>query len=459
MQPEDTKPNENSIEEPEDTSLVQNDQQSDAVAASPTEFASESLDQEQASTTEIESTTDQDQVVEAATTPEVVQPTAPAVEEPVSETLVVPSDEAPTQQVVTPVLTETPTATEPSPVIAPVIPPASTSKFGSKKKLGIIAGIVAVIVLLAAGGAGAYFGLVLPNQPQKITQDALVNTADSQSLQSTKFEGEIGISGGQVADVVSGIQFEGGTSMKDKSFDLKLNVNTVVTKITLDARAVDDKSLFVKLSGLKGLDTLLGSYLGGDPSASAQYGAIIAQVNEQWFEIDEALLGQVPGADSIKGDNSLSSEDAQKIGDIYKNHQFLQIDKRLDDQDIHGVSSYHVQVTVKKDELKAFLGEVKSANISAVQIQQSDIDSLDKVDFSKYPFDLWVGKKDRIITQVSTTIENEGTTYKVRVALKDINQPITVEKPTDTKSILELLGGLSPSLGGGAGATSPLLGL
>jgi hypothetical protein len=336
---------------------------------------------------------------------------------------------------------------------APAVTSASSPKKGKKKFL-VIAGIVAVVLLLVAGSAAAYVGLILPNNPQKITGDALSNTVNPEKFKSTKFEGEVTLSGGDISKTISSVGFEGGFNVDGQAVDLTLTANTAVTKVNLDVRSTDGKSLYLKVSGLNGLDKLLASAGGSSPEAGtiAQFAPLLSQVNDKWFTIDQSLLGQVGGGEVATGDK-LSKEDAQKIGEIYKKHQFLNVDKKLADQDIHGVPSYHIQTTINKDELKAFMGEVKSANIKGVKIDQKDIDELSKVDFSKYPLEMWVSKKSRFVTQLSTSFEDKGTTYKVRIALKDINQPVNVEKPANAHSILELLGGLT---GGGA---SPLMNL
>lgn len=356
---------------------------------------------------------------------------------------------------------EQPAAPSPAPSPAEqVAAPAAVAAVGSspkkgKKKLMVLLVAVVVALLLIGGVAGAYFGIYVPNQPQKITADALANTANSEKLKSTGFEGEVAFEGGEVSKAISSVSFAGAYDMKARSADVNVSVNTVVTKIALDVRTTDGKSVYLKVSGLDGLDKLLTSLNSGSGQSAAamsQFAPIIAQVNNQWFVIDEALINQATNGTVPQAGGALSEADAKKIGDIYKKHQFLNIDKRLADETIHGVSSYHVQATINKAQLKSFLQELKAANIKDLKLEQKDIDAIDKVDFSKYPFEMWVSKKDRLITQFSTKLEENGTTFKVRVALKDINKAVSVEKPANAKSVLELMSGL---YGGGAGAASP----
>ncbi len=342
-----------------------------------------------------------------------------------------------------------------TPVAASVTAKAPVSK---KKKLTLIAVIVLVLLVLAGGSAAAYYGLVVPNQPQRIAQEALANTINQEKMNSNKFEGEVKLTGGEVSKSLSSVTFEGATS-EPAGVELKVGANTVVTKLGLDIRSLDSKTLYLRLTGLDGLDKILAAYAGQAADAETQammtqFAPLIASINNQWYTIDDSLLKQMGGGLDVSMTNGVSSEDAAKVGEIYKKHQFLTINKRLDDQDIHGVSSYHVQASVNRDALKSFLTEVKNANIESLKLEQESIDEIGKVDFSKYPLDMWVGKSERYITQLATSFEQDGTKYDARVALYDFNKPVTIEKPADAKSVLELVGEIAPLYGGVLGANT-----
>lgn len=364
------------------------------------------------------------------------------------------NDQTAQQATAGPVITD---AAAPAAVVAGATTTAGLASGGkSKKKIWLLAGIIAAAVLLIAGAASAYYMVIVPSQSSKITQDVITNTLDSKKFTSGTFEGELGISGGQAGQVISSVGFEAASDNEKGAFDAKITVNTAVAKINLDARSTDGKSYYVKLSGLNGLDKLIGAYAGAlaGQESVAQYSAILSQVNNQWFVIDQSLLSQVPGVESLGAGDSVSPEDAKRIGEMYKKHPFMTVSERLDDEKIHGVDSYHIKATIDKDQLKAFLGEVKAANIKGAKVDQSMIDDLGKADFGKYPFELWIAKKQRVLTQFVLSFDESGSSYKLRIALKDLNKPVTVEQPKDAKSILELIGGLSPMLMGGGSSSS-----
>ncbi len=376
--------------------------------------------------------------------------TAPVLDQPAT---VVPPSPAPT--------TFQPTSPEPAPAqpAAPVvgsIAPAAVSPptSGKRKKLKLAAIIAAAVLLLGGGSAAAYYTVILPNQPERIAQQAITNTLDPAVAETAYFEGDVSFEGGEISQTISGITFKGSGS--DTAMELTLDINTLLAKISLDVRSLDSKTLYLKLSGLNGADKLLAAYAGqaGSPEETAAIAGLLASVNDKWFMLDQSLLGQIDGGATSLADSNITTEDAKKIGEIYKKHQFLSIDKTLKPEDIHGVPSHHIQASINKAELTGLLNELKAANIQSLPVSQDTIDQISKLDLSKYPLDVWIAKKAKLITQLATTIEDTGTKYKIRVALFDYNKEVKIEKPADARSILELLGEAAPLAGGLLGAPS-----
>ncbi len=366
--------------------------------------------------------------------------------------------------------------TEPQPVNGSVVQPESVAVAGAasvaaaqmasgnggkgrKKKLTVLLIAVIAILLLAAGGAGAYFGLYLPNQPERIAKDTIANTFDSQKFGSAKFEGDIDFSGGDVEEYVSKITFKGAADKSNK-IDLNITANTPLTKVGVDARSIDGKSAFFRLTGLDGIDKIFESMDNEDSTAEssliAQYLPLLVQLNDQWYSVDESLLSQAQGSDAPS--TSFSQEDTNKITKAYENNPFINVTERLDDETIHGIKSYHVRAKIDKDTFNGFAQEIKSANINNVLITQEDIDELENTDFSKYPIDIWIDKKNRVLSQVSMSVQEQGTTIKFRVAMYDVNQPVTVEEPIDAKSVLELIGEIAPLFRGQSDADTTSIG-
>lgn len=392
--------------------------------------------------------------VDETITPETPQ-TAPLLDQPAAEA---PQPSQPTEPTV--LQPSFPEPTQPSQSAEPVVvgtvaaPAATRTSFMRNKKFKLAAIIAAAVLLVGGGSAAAYYTVVLPNQPDRIAQKAIINTIDPNVVKSGYFEGDVSFEGGEISEIISGLTFSGGGNQS--AMQLKLDVNTMLTKLSLDVKTDDGKTLYLKLSGLNGADKLLGAYAGdyGSPEQLAGFAALLTSINDKWFMIDQSLLNQVEGGSLNLTNSGITSEDAKKLGEIYKKHQFLSIDKQLSPEDIHGVASHHIQATINKNQMIAFLTELKSANIKSLPVDQSTIDQINKVDFSKYPLDVWIAKKQKLVTQLATTIEESGTKYKIRVALFDFNKDFKVEKPTDARSILELLGEAAPLAGGLMGGTT-----
>ncbi|HSX34867.1 MAG TPA: hypothetical protein VLF62_04455, partial [Candidatus Saccharimonadales bacterium] len=152
--------------------------------------------------------------------------------------------------------------------------------------------------------------------------------------------------------------------------------------------------------------------------------------------------------------SKLSDAYRQKLADAYKQNQFMVVSKTLKDESIKGKDSHHYQVTIDKTELKNFIAAVKAANISSMKLTADNVKefnkSVEKVDFSKYPVDVWVSKADKLIDQVAFQGASEGTSYGMRLTITDYNKAVKVEAPKDAKSLLEVLGAL---LGGSLGSS------
>jgi len=310
-----------------------------------------------------------------------------------------------------------------------------------KRKWPLFAGIVAIaVVILAGGSAAAYYGYFLPNKPQNLLNAALVHQFTPGTVTTQTFHGTLSVKGGaDNSDVTASFK---GSADKKGAFDLSGTADIMNIKPTIALRSVDGKSFYIKLSNLDGVATMLA---GNDESGiGAFYGAIVDAVNNQWIHIDQDMLKQSSGGiDTSKG-LTLSDADMKKVADAYKQHQFLVVKQKLADQKIGAENSYHLRLSIDKPQLKAFAAAVKAANISTLKITTDQLNSfnkdVDKTDMSKYPFDVWVSKKQKLIDQVSFTTTQDKQTAATTITVDSWNQPVTVQKPAGAKSLTELLG-------------------
>ncbi|HSX34768.1 MAG TPA: hypothetical protein VLF62_03950, partial [Candidatus Saccharimonadales bacterium] len=255
-----------------------------------------------------------------------------------------------------------------------------------KSKKPMLIGLIsaAVVCILLGASAAAYF--VVMNKPQNVLNTALVNAFSKDKVNSVNFEGSFDVKP-KGSNTVS-TTFT-GASNNDGAFTMSAKVDAVVTTIKVDMESADGKSYYFRLGGLDGIDQLLGM------ADASELAPAVASLNNQWLEVTQGMLKQLTGTDTDLS-SKLSDADRQKLADAYKQNQFMVVSKTLKDESIKGKDSHHYQVTIDKTELKNFIAAVKAANISSMKLTADNVKefnkSVEKVDFSKYPVDVWVSK-------------------------------------------------------------------
>lgn len=328
------------------------------------------------------------------------------------------------------------TTPQPAPEVADIPPAMATGTMPkkSKKKWLIAAGIVAAVILLAGASAAAYYGVIQPRQPKYVVARALGNTLSKDQLKSARYEGDFTITDKKEDKTYKGT-FTGATNGKDTELSARVGID--VTTLKVDVKTKGSNEAYLKMDGLNGLSQVLSS--AGDDSL-AESAAFVESVNGQWVEIDQNAIRNLSGTDASAESVSLSKEDAKKVESIYKEHIFLDVTKTYDNEKIHGADSRHYEVKINRDELRAFMKELKAANIKGLEITPSMEALVKEVERSKYPIELWINEETNIINQVATKADMDDATVAFRMALKDVNKPVTITVPSEAKSLLELLG-------------------
>lgn len=257
-----------------------------------------------------------------------------------------------------------------TPFVGGVTQPVSGSQLagqasGKKRKL-FVGGLVAALLLMGAG-AGAYYGVVVPNQPENVWKTALNRTADGydklvvsatedKKIKGYDIAGNYKLEGSFATDGT----IEGYTNGND--LVLKADVGAVTTRINAEVRTIKtpnslNPDIYVKATGLKGLGDIAGP------------GSSLESLENQWYVIDHTLLdnlqsGVVEGA---KPTDSLTRDDikqiAQAVGEVNKeyllttdaNKAVLKVVKNVGKEQQDGRSVYHYEVGLDKAHTKAYL--------------------------------------------------------------------------------------------------------
>lgn len=333
-----------------------------------------------------------------------------------------------------------------SPATTPEVPgtPASVPSVKSDKKLfgkiGLIPAAVIGAAILIGGSAAAYFGLVVPNQPENIWKAALNNTAAGYDKFVDYGDKQKDTKGGSIKGT---FKFDSPEMVIDGSIDGKFDKKN--SNINLDAGAAGTRlkfnlltnipdgasmpDIYVKAEGLDGLAGLLG---GGDPAA----GEMLAGLNNQYYFIDHTLLEQyenqaIGGAAS--GVNDIKPEDVvdllKQFGEVNKEYVFttdeskaiFAVKEEVVKETVDGRDVFHFKVAVKKEQLKAWNQAVcdrlvDHKVVKALSTGTSDEDrkkecldtsDIDSVDENKTA-DVWVDMKTKLIRTVRVTDDDNN---------------------------------------------------
>ncbi len=324
-------------------------------------------------------------------------------------------------------------------------------KKSSKKPLLII-GLVLFFLALLAGSAAAYFMVYLPSKPENVLLQALYNSTNSSEVKSAKVDGTLKISGKGVPPSLGDIDL---TASMAENGDSQATISTDFDGVSLTAefRVIGESDLYFKLNGVKDLDKILKS-LNLDDADSRQtislFAPILEKLDDQWVKTDstsDQLTGGLTGNLDIL---NLTKEESDKVAEIYKNNPVLEITEVLPEEEVNGEPSYHYKIAINKENYVAFLTELKDANIGKLKVEQSDIESAKDMDTSKLNIEVWINKTSKSVNQIKLSGSEDDVNMELRIAITDVNQPVTVEVPEDAKSFEEIFSGLL-----GTGSSNP----
>lgn len=310
------------------------------------------------------------------------------------------------------------------------------TSYDPPKKWTVALMVLGVLLAIGSLSAAAYVGFYLPRQPENILARAIGNTVSEDVITSGQIEGTVSLENAQLKDTVD-LTFDGASDGASSELNVDLSAGSV--NVAADLRRIN-QDLYFQASGLDEFKNLLG-FLGKESLVSKTYQTALATLNNQWVVVDDKEV-QKEDARQLAATETVSAEDSQAILNAYKKNTFLEITNVYEDQDVHNQTSYHYLVTVNKAKLQNFLQEIKDQDIQGLpKFTDKDISAIGNSNIDKLPFDVWIDKKRNIIDQLSFTWESGGTALSARVALFNVNQPVTIIKPNGAKTVQQLLVG------------------
>ena len=314
----------------------------------------------------------------------------------------------------------------------------------SRSKKGLIFGlIIAAVVVLLSGGAAASYYYYTANKPENVLKQALANSMDPSKAPTTHLSGTL-VAADETSDMSLEATFKLASDNKTGAFSVAGEADVVVTKLQFDFLSPDAKTFYFKVGGLDGLSDIFASF----GEFGTAYAPLIDSVNDQWIEINKSLIEQASGSFEF---GQLTEADIKKIAEAYNKHPVFAIKEVLKDELIAGKDSYHYRLVIDAAQAKIFFAALKDAKLEGIKIDQEMVDmfnkSVDDSEVQKTPFDLWISKDDKMISQFVVEASQDGYSGSLKLTVDSYTEPVKVEKPEGAKSLLKVIGELTSRFG------------
>ena len=305
------------------------------------------------------------------------------------------------------------------------------------KKVAIVAGVVAAVVLLG-GGAGAYFGLIVPNKPENIWKSSLERTAkgyDQLVEYANKNKEAKGIDAGGSFTLEGAVAATGTFDVKTYEEDSDFNVragfanrNLTLEGRTLSVPGAKNPDVYLKATGIAALSGFAGDY-----------GQLLSAYDGQWISIDHEFLDNMQSSTTSEttttGLAALSMSDVNKIattvGTVNKQYIFnkdtsksaLSVAKNVGKETRNGRTVYHYKVGVNKENAKNYIKDLAAAlqGTPFTKLTHGDsvsdsinvnrlTDAIDKYDAQDVA-DVYIDTGTKLLSAVRFTDRGDSKTY------------------------------------------------
>lgn len=308
-----------------------------------------------------------------------------------------------------------------------------------KSKTPLIAGLI-VAALLVAGAIAYGVYAYITNQP-----DYLLNKSIEQLGRETAVAAKFKITTGTEAN---GTTFSGDFAARGdsatKDGEAVIGVGSGDSRVTVNTRIIDE-TMFLRFGDLDNLGNLMKSLAPGQEGVldSPEFKQALAGVSDRWFELTKEELANVMQSSGATGATGFKAEDYQRLAEIYNKHQFFRADQSFADEAVEGVNTAHFSIKVDKPTLKAFLKDLKAANLESFTVTDQDINDSDKIadEFSKdIAVEAWVARDSQKLKQIKFVSKEAGSEGSmVLTFVTNLPQFEKLEKPADTTPFSEFM--------------------
>lgn len=360
---------------------------------------------------------------------------------------------------------------------APVLPTPSVAPVPPRRsRTGLIIGIIALLLLVGVGSAGAYYFLVYLQKPELVLGRSMLAMGEVEQmtfdatleLSGNVREGSYAILGstdsttgeetaplvasmhvkgvGDFPDTISAVQ----TSV-DMDFRATIGDDAVLGPIAVSAMYVDEVQ-YLSLTELKLpiLDTMLAGMTGG-----MEVTDVTGLMLDRWISVDMNAITERMG---VKDKLDAAEEERQAKYDALKPEieaafaeftaEFFAVTQNYGKTELNGVTTQHYAYTVNKVALQGFAQRIQTVLAEDVESgterdMQKMVDVLDSL--SDLRGEMWIGADDFYMYKCTLTgtaqpPEGEDTMqFSFTVEMNDFNEPVTLTAPEDADSIEDVM--------------------
>ncbi|MDB5169113.1 MAG: hypothetical protein JWO41_469 [Candidatus Saccharibacteria bacterium] len=337
---------------------------------------------------------------------------------------------------------------------APVaLPPTGRRRVSVKLKTALIA--LGVVLLIGAGTAAAYVGVIVPNKPENALMNAVVNSLQAPQ---TSFKGSLDIS--QTSGLAGKVTFSGSADASAKAFALSLSPTVSGVTLPIEARYVGG-SAYLKLDDLSQLETLAKSY---SPQLGPVAKTLSTQLSGKWVEFDSTLIKEAKLDCVLNADWTISKADTDVFKDAYAKNKFATIVSSSSDT-VDGKKVAKYEVSIDDDKAAAFGNTISSTpmikKLSSCNPSTSKDVTKAVGDHDKTPLTIWVDKGSKHVVKLAakSTSKDKKTGTEGSVAITLAYDKVTVTAPTGAVPAVQVYAQLQQAFGtSGTNPLSSLLG-
>lgn len=333
------------------------------------------------------------------------------------------------------------TAPQPGVVVGlPAEAPASKLSIFQRLKKPSLLLPLAVVVILGAGSAAAYFGYYVPNKPQNVLAKSFQNTL---AQHQATLAGTLDLTSSGVSGKVDyTVQADADAHAVDA------NLKTTISGVDIPVEILSSGgNLYVKVGDLTTLEGLVDTYLGAETGASLKptEDKIIKAVTNQWIEVDSTLIKEAKLDCLTAYPLPFSQTDIQALTTSYKQNPFVTISSRTSDT-VNGVATYKYQLNIDDNTAAKYnlnnSAYFKKLSVCLNQDGQNKSLSLSSLkDGDKTPLTIWVDKKTKLIVKYASESTAQDKTKGETGSLTGTISygKVSIKAPANAKPVLNLV--------------------